>query len=397
MPQLTRPTSDVSIGGWTTNTGATSNLYQTIDESTASETDYVQSDQTSNPDEYVIGLRPFADPGVNTGHTFRIREMKSAAGGETTDIDAIVMAGTWEVHTESYDDTDNTINAHSVTLTSDEVDEFRAHGGYADPRIKLRRRKRQTITTNTGVTYASTPTRVMDIRRPSTGGPYPCVFLLVDGLFQTNDFTVAQDEAIRLSQEEGFVTAIIGLRTAPTYIAPAPMQDCAAAIDFLVTNAATYNVDPTKFAAIGGSGGGYLSIYMALGTHLDAGQFARVQCAASMSSPNAFRFMDDDGASAGFTTAIEQFLGVTEASSPSTWDDHSPINDVTASAKPIFQAYSLTENMPVNQGTRLKTPLDGAGIPNRMLTYSGTAHGWDLIDVAAAWSEMVTWLHHYLG
>lgn len=402
MPQFSRPIADVSAGSWTTDTGASTNLYQTLDESSFSDADYVQSSTTSDPDELIISMRPFADPAVNTGHVVRLREWKDSASGDVRDLDVIVEAGPdhWPVHTEALDAIDQTANAITITLTSDEVDEFRAHSGYApgEGRVRLVARKRRTITTSLGVTYTTSPsTLVCDIRRPSTGGPYPVVLMLVDGFFQDNDFTHAEDEAIRFAQEESFATIILELRTAPTNIAPAPMDDCADAIDFIVANAATYNLDPNKIAAIGGSGGGYLAIYMALGTHLSAPQFARVLCAASMSSPNAFRFMDDDGASGPFTEAIEDFLGVTEAASPSTWDTHSPINDVTAGAKPIFQAYSTAESMPVNQGTRLKTPLDSAGIDNRMLTYSGTLHGWDLINSGQPWAEMVTWLHRYLG
>lgn len=42
-PQYARPTSDSSVGTWTTNAGGTTNLYQTIDETAFDDADYIQS------------------------------------------------------------------------------------------------------------------------------------------------------------------------------------------------------------------------------------------------------------------------------------------------------------------------------------------------------------------
>jgi len=42
-PQFARPTSDQSAGTWTTNSGGTTNLYATIDETSLDDADYIQS------------------------------------------------------------------------------------------------------------------------------------------------------------------------------------------------------------------------------------------------------------------------------------------------------------------------------------------------------------------
>lgn len=396
LPQFTRPTSDISLGAWTDNSGGATNLFQKIDEVTFDDADFVQSDLSSNPDELVIGLRPFADPGVNTGHTIRLRQKKSAASGDTTDLDVIVQAGDWDVHTESYDDIDDSTNAVNFTLSSAEVDEFRAHGGYATPRIKVVRRKRATITTNTGVTYTTSPsTLICDIRRPSSGGPFPVVVMVMDGTWTTNDFATPQPSAIRLSQEEGFATIILQLRVVPGAIAPAPMEDCADLIDFIVANAATYNLDATKIAFMGGSGGGHVAMFNAFGTYLTADQFGRVKCIAAASPPCDLRTMDDDGAPAN--TVITNFVGATEAADPALWEFFSPTFRVASDTKPILLAYGNPDSIPAAQGNRLAPILASNGVDYRMLTYAAASHGWQLIDDAATWSEIVTWLHRYLG
>jgi acetyl esterase/lipase len=398
MVRLLRPTADIEVDGWTRDDGSSTNLYQAIDEVSASEADYIKSDGSQNPAAYTASFTGGSETGTNSGVTIRVREMKDSAGTETTDLDVIARTATgWDIHTESYDDIDQTINAVEFTLSADEMAEFRAHGGdFADMRVRLVRRKRQTVTTSTGVTYTTSPsTLTCDIRRPSAGGPYPVVVLIVDSGFTTNDLSGATPSCIRLSQEEGFATINLGIRVAPADLAPAPMEDCGDVIDFIVANAATYNFDPDRIAFMGGSGGGYVAVWGALGGFLTAGQFARVMCAVAGSPPTDFRNADVDGIVP--QGAFETFLGVTEAAAPATWDLYSPALHVGADAKPTFLAYSAGDQIPPAQGNRLAAALAAQGVAYRMLTYAGSDHGLLLLDNAGPWSEFVTWLHRYLG
>ncbi len=364
-----------------------------------SDSDYVRSDQSANQDDYVIGLGAVPDPGVNTGFAVRLREMKDAAAGDTIDLDVTVQAAGWDVRTESYDDIDETINAVNFTLSTYEVNEFRAHGGFADMRVRLRKRTRASITTNIGVTYTTSPsTLICDIRRPSSGGPFPVIIMVVDAGWDNNNYGVggpAAASAIRLAEEEGFATICLELRVVPGAIAPAPMEDCADLVAFIIADAATYNLDPTKIAAVGGSGGGHVGMFLAFGTYLTVDQFARFKCYVSGSSPTDLPALGDD--LPGADPTIEAFMGVSEAAGLATWQFFSPTFRVAADTKPILHAHSTSELIPLIQATRLETVLAASGIEYRMLTYTGTSHGWALIDDAAPWAEMVTWLHRYLG
>ncbi len=74
MAQYGRPTSDVSTGSWTT-----APLYQKVDETPYSDTDYIQlTNATSNSCE--LGLGSVTDPQVSTGHIVRIRATKVGSG-----------------------------------------------------------------------------------------------------------------------------------------------------------------------------------------------------------------------------------------------------------------------------------------------------------------------------
>jgi hypothetical protein len=72
-PQIVRPVSDVNVGSWTTESGGTSNLYLSIDESSANDSDYVRSPVSPSASAYRVRLAAVSDPGVNTGRVLRYR------------------------------------------------------------------------------------------------------------------------------------------------------------------------------------------------------------------------------------------------------------------------------------------------------------------------------------
>ena len=67
-PQLLVPISDLSAGGWTPSTG--SDLYAMLDESTASDADYIVSTTASSCE---MRVTTGSDPAVSTGHVLRYR------------------------------------------------------------------------------------------------------------------------------------------------------------------------------------------------------------------------------------------------------------------------------------------------------------------------------------
>jgi len=75
VTQLAVPISDVSAGSWTPSTGT--DLYATLDEATASDSDYDQSATTPSSDAMEVRLTALTDPTSSTGHTVRYRAWKN--------------------------------------------------------------------------------------------------------------------------------------------------------------------------------------------------------------------------------------------------------------------------------------------------------------------------------
>jgi hypothetical protein len=92
MPQYARPSADITIGGWSNQAGATASLFASIDEVTASETDFVQSSLTVN-DAYECRLSTVAAALIRRGHIARYRGRKSAAAGNTRGVTVELRQG----------------------------------------------------------------------------------------------------------------------------------------------------------------------------------------------------------------------------------------------------------------------------------------------------------------
>jgi hypothetical protein len=71
--QFARPDADVTDGSWTNELGSATDLYASLDESTATDSDYIQSSVNPSSDVAEVALGNVSDPTVHTGHRVRYR------------------------------------------------------------------------------------------------------------------------------------------------------------------------------------------------------------------------------------------------------------------------------------------------------------------------------------
>jgi hypothetical protein len=93
MAQFGRPSADTSIGTYTDQAAGVTNIYTTIDESVASDADYIQSVLAPSSAPYATKLTNLEDPISSTGHVVRWRVGKSAAGGATLNVTVQLRQG----------------------------------------------------------------------------------------------------------------------------------------------------------------------------------------------------------------------------------------------------------------------------------------------------------------
>lgn len=132
MPQFARPTTDVSDGLWTDQSGGSS-LFAAIDEPTASNTDYIQSASSPSNDVAEIALSSVVDPQVATGHVVRYRIGKT--GTNPIDLTVSLRQGTsTEIASWSHPDVASGPVDVAQTLSAAQAN---AITNYADLRLRF--------------------------------------------------------------------------------------------------------------------------------------------------------------------------------------------------------------------------------------------------------------------
>ena len=79
MPQYARPSTDAFGNTFVTEANSSANMYQSIDETVPSDTDYIISAQNPANNVYVTKLTAVDDPLVDPGHTINFRYKKDVA------------------------------------------------------------------------------------------------------------------------------------------------------------------------------------------------------------------------------------------------------------------------------------------------------------------------------
>ncbi len=101
LPQITRPSSDVSIGTWTDNTGGTAALYATLDEVIRADADFIQSGKSpATSTVYLFTLGALSTPVSDLNHHMEYTLGKDEAGGDALQATVEVLQGATVIASE---------------------------------------------------------------------------------------------------------------------------------------------------------------------------------------------------------------------------------------------------------------------------------------------------------
>lgn len=106
----------------------------------------------------------------------------------------------------------------------------------------------------------------LDLHLPQGGGTgLPCIVWFHGGGITAGEKDDKQTAAVARSlAQEGYLVASVNYRLSPKATFPAYIEDAAAAVAWVVKNAATHGGDPNKVFVAGHSAGGYLTSMLAL-------------------------------------------------------------------------------------------------------------------------------------
>jgi acetyl esterase/lipase len=177
----------------------------------------------------------------------------------------------------------------------------------------------------------------------------------------------------------GFSVVNVEYRLARVSLAPAAVEDCRCALQWVIRNAERYKFDTNKIVVTGMSAGGHLALMTGM---LPAAAGLDRQCSGTTDMKVA---------------AIINWYGITDVNdlldgpnmkgyavvwlgSQINRDEIarrvSPLTYVRAGLPPILTIHGDADpTVPYNHAVRLHQALDRAGVPNRLLTIPGGKHG----------------------
>ena len=95
-------------------------------------------------------------------------------------------------------------------------------------------------------------------------GPHPCLLYFHGGGWVLGDIPMTDSVCRVIANRSGAVVVSVDYRLSPEHKYPVPLDDCEAAVRWVVTNGASIGVDGTRIAVGGDSAGGNLSAAVAL-------------------------------------------------------------------------------------------------------------------------------------
>lgn len=112
-----RPDADSSNSGWSDQAGGTTNLYQTVDETIASDADYIRS--TPNPTADIVRLR-LSDPSSRLTEPFKVSYRYGLTASGSVRITARLKQGSTIIKSWVHTDATTTFKTVTQTLSSGE-------------------------------------------------------------------------------------------------------------------------------------------------------------------------------------------------------------------------------------------------------------------------------------
>lgn len=250
-----------------------------------------------------------------------------------------------------------------------------------------------------GVTYAKAGDEALalDIAVPAGDGPFPCVVMIHGGAWamgSRREFsgTGGKDKSgkvipswIEQAAEKGYVAAAISYRLAPKHKFPAMIEDARSAVRFLRANAKKYHIDPDKFAAMGTSAGGHLSLLCGLcdkSAGFDVGDnlkfSGQVQCVVDFFGPTDLKlYAASENVEDGYIVPV---FGKDVKTDPAVYKKVSPITYVCKDSPPVLILHGTIDFIvPIKHSESLLKALTDAGATAEMVTVPFAGHG--------GWSE----------
>lgn len=246
----------------------------------------------------------------------------------------------------------------------------------------------------------------LDLVLPAGPGPHPVVLCFHGGAWtggnrkeltapsvQIPGITPSPSREVGIMENlarRGYAAATVSYRLAPKAKFPSQIEDAKTAVRFLRANAAKYDLDTDRFAAMGFSAGGHLALLLGT-TDSSAGfdgtehadQSSKVQCVIDFFGPTDMTlYSETPGVMASF---IVPFLGKECLTDEKCCKRASPMEYVSKTSAPtLFIHGTMDVVVPVVHSEKMYKKMKETGVPVGMHKVPWKGHGWEDKDASRA-------------
>lgn len=211
----------------------------------------------------------------------------------------------------------------------------------------------------------------LEIYQPPTKGSYPAIITIYGGAWQKGKPT-QNYKFNRYIAAQGYTVVAVDYRHAPQYCFPAQLQDVQLALQLVVEQAATYEIDPTRIAVMGWSAGAHLAMLLAYQSNT-----IPIQAVINYYGPtDLYQGYDDPPSPDPINTkaVLETFLGGSPKQVPTLYQSASPVSYVRPNLPPTLLIYGDRDH--------LVKPIFGEKLYDKLRTEANKA-----ILINLPWSE----------
>lgn len=240
--------------------------------------------------------------------------------------------------------------------------------------------------------------------RPAGEGVKPALVYFHGGGWVIGSLASHDGACRRLAEVSGCVVVAVDYRLAPEYPFPAAFDDSYAATKWLVAEAASLGIDPTRVGVAGDSAGANLAAAVTLKARDEGGPALAVQVLIypatrfDAETPSIIR----NAEGYGLTTAAMRWFSAQYIPDPVLRQSPlaSVMNAKSVSGLPPALVVTAEFDPLCDEGEAYAARLHDAGVPVRAIRYDGTIHGFlrfnaEFRQTKALWNDLGAFLRQW--
>ena len=264
-----------------------------------------------------------------------------------------------------------------------------------------------TVTRNIPYATNATSQQNFDLILPQKnhGQPFPLVVWIHGGAWMLGS---KEWNNVKYLVQHGYAIASIDYRYTTEARFPAQIQDCNAALNFILTHATNYGINPQRFIVAGGSAGGQLALLLGMARQEKVfGADTSIKPAAILDffGPTDFNQMKRDLTLIQSEKGLELFqdagsklLGAPPGQAVDQARIASPMTYVSASSPPVLIIQGGKDDLvPAAQSQRLHEALNQAGVKNQFVLVAEAGHDGAPFSTPEMASKVVGFLNEVLA